>query len=148
MFDTLIAGAGKFLSGGALGVVGALGGGVLNLIKAKNKGKNEVEILRAKLALLEKGGDPQVLRNIDASYEHDKASYKDASGIDIYRGSVRPTITYYLTVVFSAVAVWAIWKVGIDPETTKWIANKSIMEGWALTGICIGYYFGSRSLKN
>jgi len=147
MFDTIVAGAGKFLSGGVVGVVGALGGGIINLIKAKQKGKKEVDILRAKLAILEKGGDPKLIQNVDASYVHDKASYKDASGIDIYRGSVRPTLAYYLTAVSSGFVAWSIWKVGIDPETTKFIANKGVIECWSLTGMCIGWYFGSRSLN-
>ena len=149
MIDTIIDGATKFLTGGTLGVVGALGSGVINLFKAKQKGQKEVEILKAKLAIAERLGSDgaRIIQSVDASYIHDKASYQDASGIDIYRGAVRPTIVYFLTFTSVGIACWAIWKVGIDYSVIKLIANTSVDKCWALTGIAVGWYFGGRDLR-
>ena len=149
MFDTVIDTASKFLSGGALGVFGALGAGVINLVKAKHKGKKEVEILKAKLAILEKGGPKAVvaIQSVDASYNHDKASY-GGGWVDNWRGSVRPSVITYLVVMSSVIAIWSFWKVGIDLETTKMVSRNSIDSCLRLTGICVGWYFGGRDLRN
>jgi len=148
MFDSILDGATKFLSGGALGVVGALSAGVINLFKAKQKGKKEVDILKAKLAIAEKCGPKaaKIIQSVDASYNHDKASYGGGWADDV-RAMVRPSVIWYLVLMTSIIAIWSFWKVGIDTETTKLIAKKSIFECLVLTGIAVGWYFGGRDLR-
>jgi len=139
---------GSVFAGGALGAVGALGNGVLNFYKQKQANAHELAVLESQLVNIKAMGSSEAalaaLKMVGESYNADKATYQDAKGIDVYRGSVRPTITYMLTIMSCTIAGYCLYKVGIEMDTIKELADFSVRMCLNTTGVVVVWWFGGR----
>ena len=126
-------------SGGVIGLLGAIGTNVVDLFKGKSRDKTNVEIVKVGG---EKAGD--IIKMMAESYDHDKASYKNAGWVDSIRGLFRPTIAMYLSIVSTIITLWALKKVGLDEAIMKDLVKIGFYTCLHLTTICITWYFGVR----
>jgi len=141
----------SLLSGGMLGIFGAIGTGVLDFFKVKQKNKQDLEIMDKQLEFAKAAGSNaallETIKLMGSSYEHDKATYQNAGYVDVVRGLVRPAITLYLVAVASVIALWAFKKVGLEQVVVSEVAKYSIYSCLELAGICIVWYFGGRETR-
>ena len=139
---------GKVLSGGALGVVGSIGSGIINMIQTKNTNAHELAVMAANLEAAKAAGLNQVtldsIKMMSSSYEADKASYQNASGIDVYRGSVRPTVCYFLVGMSTWLGFWAFSRVGAADTVIAEIAVMSMNTCLEMASMALAWYFGAR----
>jgi len=146
----LAGGIGSILSGGTLGIFGAIGTGVLDFFKTKQANKHELEMIAAQSALIEKQGNSQaaleLLKLAGASYENDKATYQGAGMVDTIRGLVRPTLTAFLVAVAAIIALWAFKRVSLDSVTVDEIAKFSVEICLNLASMAVTWWFGSRGI--
>jgi len=142
--DIAINGVKSVLSGGALGVVGAIGSGIIDLFQGKEKTKelaSKVEIVKA---APDKAID--ILKALNYSYDNDKATYKKAGFVDTVRGLVRPFIIGVLLVSSMAITIDSFLKVGLAQDVMKDIAIYGFYMCLNLTSTCVTWYFGGREL--
>jgi hypothetical protein len=149
--DTVLKFGSSVFSGASLGVLGAIGSGVVTMLQEKQRNKHELEMAAANLEAAKAAGQNLVtlegLKVLSGSYEHDKAAYKDAGFIDILRGSVRPVITYFLVGMVTFLGFWAFRRMGLaDPVVTE-IAVMCVRMCIELASICVVWWFGGRYFK-
>lgn len=151
LISTLTDGVSSLLTGGTLGILGAIGTGVLDIFKTKEKNKHDLAMITANIELAKASGNNlaviEAIKLAGSSYEHDKAAYVNAGFVDIIRGLVRPILTTYLVVISSILAIWAFRKVGVEPVVVAEISKYSVSTCLELTSICIVWYFGSREIR-
>jgi len=139
------------LSGGTLGVLGAVGSGVLDFFKTKEKNKQELAIITAQKELALANKDSAVLLETiklsAASYDNDKATYgKDVGWLDSYRGSLRPNVCYFLLAASTYLTIWAFMRVGVDNAIIAEAAKFGIYTCMDLTALAVSWYFGARQI--
>lgn len=144
-------GLASILSGGTLGVFGAIGSGILDYFKTKAQYKHQLDVISAQkeLALVNANSQAvlETLKLVSASYEHDKATYsKDIGFVDWYRGTLRPTVTYLLLAISIFLAIWAFKMVGLETDVVKEIAKYAVYTCLDLTALCVSWYFGARQI--
>lgn len=177
MFEELLGIGASAASGGALGVIGVGLQSIFKWLDHKNERAYELEqrrldiqelketkaleiqetearlrgeaaIASIELAKTETEADAAALQ---ASYEHDKASY-GGGFVDQVRGLMRPIITGYYAVleaIVLGVLIWAAFSIGIKPTATEvWslviiIVNSVVF----LAGLSVAWWFGSRPLR-
>lgn len=145
-------GLGSILSGGALGVFGAIGSGYLEYKKTQEANKHQLAVISAQKDLaLAQGQNTVLLETIKlmgASYENDKEAYTSTKlfSVDGYRGTLRPNITYLLVGLAIFLAVWAFRRVGLEVEVVKEIARYAVYTCLDLSALCVSWYFGSRQI--
>ncbi len=90
----------------------------------------------AALALVEESASEEsAFRKFVVDYEG--AGDKVSPGLQLYRGSVRPTVTYGLILLFA----WGfVHPADISPERMSML--------WQLNLISLGFWFGERALSN
>ena len=142
----------SIFSGGALGVLGAVGSGVLDFFKTKEANKQELAVLAAQKDLAVTAATSatllETIKLTAASYEQDKAAYVgDIGWVDQMRGALRPLVTVYLVAMSSGLAYWSFKKVGIETAVVAEIAKYSVYTCLDLTSMCISWYFGSRQME-
>jgi len=121
-------------------VAGVLAGGVFDLLKGwlerkypdpKERAKEELELQQ----YLSTKDQAELQQFYDFVVKYEGEGDKVAPELQIYRGSVRPTVTYALVIAF----VWGI------------------MDGWSeayidllyrLNLISMGFWYGERAMKN
>ena len=140
-----------FLSGGALGVFGAIGSGVLDFFKTKEANKQELAVLAARQQIAATEATSQAgleaLKLIGASYAQDAAAYTgELSWVDMLRGSLRPIVTYFLLAVSTCLAFWAFQRVVLEIGVVTEIAKYAVFTCLDLTSMCISWYFGARQI--
>jgi hypothetical protein len=143
--------AASILSGGTLGVLGAIGSGVLDFFKTKEKNKQELAIITAQkeLALVNKDSLTllETIKLSAASYENDKAHYSgNLSKTDMLRGTLRPIVTYALLIVSTVLCMWAFKRVSLEQAVVTEIAKYSVYTCLDLTALCVSWYFGARQI--
>lgn len=150
ILSTIAGGLASILSGGTLGVIGAIGNGVLDIMKTKEKNKQELALVTAQkeLALANANSATllETLKLAAASYENDKASYQGAGFVDTVRGLLRPLVTLYLVGIATYLAVWAFGKIGLDPNMAGEITKYCVYTCMDLTALCVSWYFGARQI--
>lgn len=148
ILNTIISGAGHILSGGALGAIGAIANGYLDLQKTKENNKQELAVMAANLEAAKAAGANlatiESIKLAGSSYEADKASYANASAIDIYRGSVRPTVCYFLVLMSTFIGFWAYSRVGISDPVIASIAVYSMQTCLEMASMSVSWFFGTR----
>lgn len=147
----------SLFSGSLLGIFGSVGAGILDYLRQKQANKHELDIFAAKKELAQIAATSAVqlenLAVLKGSYETDKATFwqKDAPVgiliIEMARGLTRPVLTLYLTIIASYIAVSSLREVEMTPEVLRRVAEYSIYSALELTGIALGYWFGSRGLQ-
>ena|SRR3990167_3068956 len=159
-------GLGSLLSGSVLGIFGAVGTGVLDFFKEKQRNKHELEMLSAQRDLIEAQGKNAVTlenaKNFGASHESDKATYANQEAmtgwtglvfnflmaiVDFLRGFTRPGLTWYFTILSTLLAIYALETVGVDAELLKRVAEYAVAAALELTGVCVTWWFGQRSIE-
>lgn len=143
-------GVASLLSGGALGVFGAVGSGVLDYFKTKERNKQELAVISAQKDLILAQADSatllETIKMMGASYENDKATYVGAGFVDTVRGLLRPAVTVYLVAITTGLAVWAFRRVGLEQAVVAEIAKFAVYTCLDLTGLCVAWYFGARQI--
>lgn len=147
----LTGGLTSILSGGTLGVIGAIGAGVLDLMKTKEANKQELAKMAAQKELIVAAGSSaaaiESIKLAGASYEQDKAAYSGEVGfVDMVRGLLRPIVTVYLLAVSTYLALWSFGKVGLDLAIVGEICKYTIYTCLDLTSLCVSWYFGARQI--
>ena len=142
---------GSIVSGGALGVFGAVGSGVLDYFKTKERNKQELAVIAAQKELaLANANSTAVLEGLKilgSSYDHDKATYgKDTGVVDLLRGTLRPIVTYLLLGISIYLAIWASRQVTLEMDIIKEIAKYAVYTCLDLAALCISWYFGARQI--
>lgn len=157
---------GSLLSGSFLGIFGAVGTGVLDFLKEKQRNKHELDMLIAQRDLVKAQGENAVslenAKNFSASHESDKAAYSNpaaASGflgvvfnalmilVDFLRGFTRPGLTWYFVILSTVACVYAIETVGITEELLTKIVESCVAACIELMSLCVTWWFGARSIK-
>lgn len=152
ILTTVINGATSIFSGGALGVVGALGSGIVDMLKTKEANKQQLAVIAAQrdLALAEGVSEAklEMIKLIGGSYENDKATYVGTKlfSVDGYRGTFRPNACYLLLGLSIWLTIRAISKVGITDETLNEVAQFAVFTCLNLTATCVSWWFGSRQM--
>lgn len=150
ILDSLLGGVGSILSGGALGVVGAVGSGVLDYFKTKEANKQELAVLAAQKDLaITTANSATLLESIKlmgASYEHDKAAYVGAGWQDSVRAMIRPILVVTLTGISIYLAFTSLAEEGLDPTVISDIAKYSAYTVLNLCSLTISWYFGARQI--
>lgn len=155
ILSAILGGASHFLGGGVLGIVGSLGGEVINYFKKKKEIEQQVAVINAQkeLALAKANGDLLLettkMQNAatTASYEHDtKAFGKDISWLDTYRGSLRPNMCYLMFFTAAGITVYSITKVGLDTAVMSECAKYGVYTCMDLATMIITWYFGNRQM--
>jgi hypothetical protein len=143
--------AGSIFSGGALGVVGAIGSGVLDFFKTKEANKQELAVLAAQKDLaITAANSATVLETIklmSASYDNDKATYIGAGWQDSIRAMIRPVLVTVLTVTSIYLTWSAVGKVGMDSAVMSEIAKYGVYTCLDLCSMAVSWYFGSRQME-
>lgn len=146
----LLKGLGGIASGGALGVVGAFGTGIVDYFATKEKNKHALAVLDKQVALANAEGVNAVAiekaKALGASYENDKAAY-GGGWVDMLRGLQRPGITDWLLVVATAITIYALRQVPLTAEVWAEIAKFGVYTCLDLTAMCVSWWFGSRQLE-
>lgn len=143
---------GGIVSGGTLGVGGAIGSAVLDFFKTKENNKHQLAVLTAQkdLALANANSATllETIKMMGASYEHDKAAYTGPlSFVDLLRGTLRPIVTYLLLGVSVFLTWWAFERVGVGDEVIREVAKYGIYTCLDLTALCVSWYFGARQIE-
>lgn len=147
----LSGGLANIFSGGALGVIGAIGSGYLDLQKTKESNKQELAIMEAnrQFAITQAGSAValEAEKRVAASYQQDTAAYTgELSWVDALRGSLRPIVTYLLLGVSIYLALWAFARVSLDQVVISEIAKFSVFTCLDLATMCVAWYFGARQI--
>ena len=144
LFAVLTSGAGGGLLGGIFGIFKQSQERKERVEMARiNLERDDLEYQNAKqerehaLLILEKGGEIEVEKvkteaeaEVEVAHQSALSSAQDAlkslkttSGMDNYRGSVRPTLAYWGALLFTIMLCWAFLKFGdtIDKDTGKQI---------------------------
>ena len=144
LFAVLTSGAGGGLLGGIFGIFKQSQERKERVEMARiNLERDDLEYQNARqerehaLLILEKGGEIEIEKvkteaeaEIEVAHQSALSSAQDAiknlkttSGMDNYRGGVRPTLAYWGALLFTIMLCWAFWKFGdtIDPDTGKQI---------------------------
>ena len=169
LFTVLTSGAGGGLLGGIFGIFKQSQERKERVEMARiNLERDDLEYQNAKqerehaLLILEKGGEIEVEKvkteseaEIEVAHQSALSSAQDAlknlkttSGMDNYRGSVRPTLAYWGAILFTVMLCWAFWKFGgtIDKD-----AGKQILIGmfstltFIITSIITFFYVARRN---
>lgn len=139
------------LSGGLLGVVGAIGTGVLDFFKTKEANKQELAVLAAQLGNIQAAGSSQAalesLKLVSASYDQDKATYIGAGWQDSVRAMIRPVLLAILVITSVYLAIWSTGKVSLEVAVISEIAKYSVFTCLDLTAMGISWYFGARGME-
>ena len=148
---SLLGTVGGILSGGALGVVGAVGSGVLDLLKTKEANKQELLVLAAQGENIRAAGSSEAalesLKLVAASYDQDKATYAGAGWQDSVRAMIRPVLVAVLTGMSLYLAYTSLAEEGLDPSVVSDIAKYSVFTCLDLTSMAVSWYFGSREIE-
>lgn len=148
ILETILKGAGSVFSGAGLGVVGAIGSGVVTILQRKQQNAHDLAVMGAQLeAAKAAGNNLAVLEGIklqSSSYDHDKATYENAGVIDMLRGSVRPVITYFLVIMVTFLGFWAFKRIGLSDPVISEIAVMCVRMCIELASICVVWWFGGR----
>lgn len=148
----LTGGLASILSGGALGVLGAVGNGVLDYFKTKEKNKHELAVISAQkeLALVNKDSAIilETIKLSAASYENDKEAYVNTKlfSVDGYRGTLRPNVCYFLLITATYLTWWCVKKTGLNPEVMAEIAIYGTYTCMNLAATTVSWYFGTRQM--
>jgi len=144
-------GLSSLLSGGTLGIFGAIGTGILNYHRTKQKNAHALAVMAAQKEQIVAAGQSQAvieqLKMAAASYDHDKATYADAGTVDAVRGLTRPILTAYMVLWTTVIASVALYQVGLEKEFMKQIAEFAVKINMNLTGICVVWWFGGREQR-
>lgn len=139
------------LSGGSLGVLGAVGSGVLDYFKTKEANKQELAVLAAQkdLAITAASSATMLesMKLLAASYDHDKAAYIGAGWQDSIRAMVRPVLLTILVGVSVYLALWATSLTNLETAVISEIARYACFTCLDLTAMGISWYFGSRQME-
>lgn len=139
------------LSGGSLGVLGAIGSGVLDFFKTKEANKQELAVLAAQKDLaITAASSATVLESIKlmaASYEQDKATYIGAGWQDSVRAMIRPILLAILVITSVYLAVSSYDRVASDVAVLSEIARYAVFTCLDLTAMGVSWYFGSRQME-
>lgn len=151
ILGSILGGVGSILSGGALGVVGAVGSGVLDYFKTKEANKQELAVLAAQKDLAITAANSQTMlesiKLMGASYEQDKAAYVGAGWQDSIRAMIRPVLVVTLTGISIYLAFTSLAEEGLDPTVISEIAKYSVYTCLDLTSMAVSWYFGSRQME-
>lgn len=152
MIGGMIGGAvASVLSGGSLGVLGAIGSGVLDFFKTKEANKQELLVLAAQKDLaITAASSLTVLESIKlmaASYDQDKAAYIGAGWQDSIRAMIRPVLLFVLVCVSVYMAIWSTSKISLEMVVISEIAKYSVFTCLDLTAMGVSWYFGSRQME-
>lgn len=138
---------GSILSGGALGVLGAVGSGVLDYFKTKEANKQELLVLAAQKDLAVTTANSATLLENGASYANDAAAYVGAGWQDSVRAMIRPVLVVMLTGISIYLAFTSLAEEGLAPDTISEIARYSVFTCLDLTSMSVSWYFGSRQME-
>jgi len=148
----LLKGLGSVVSGGSLGVIGAIGAGIVDIYKTKETNKQALAVLAAQKELAITNGASatglEMLKLIGGSYENDKAAYQDVKvfSVDWFRGTFRPFICW----VLFGLSCWIVWtaltKVPLPEAFWGEIGIFSVMLCLNLMATCVSWWFGSRQM--
>jgi hypothetical protein len=144
-------GLASVLSGGTLGVIGAVGSGVLDFFKTKEANKQERAVLAAQkdLAITTANSATllETIKLMSASYDQDKAAYIGAGWQDSVRAMIRPMLIGILTMTSVYLALWSVARVQLETAVISEIAKYSVFTCLDLTAMGISWYFGSRQME-
>ncbi len=139
------------LSGGSLGVLGAIGSGVLDFFKTKEANKQELAVLAAQKDLAVTAASSatmlESMKLLGTSYEQDKAAYAGAGWADNIRAMIRPVLLAILVLTSVYLAIWSTGKVSLETAVISEIAKYSVFTCLDLTAMGISWYFGSRQME-
>lgn len=171
LFSVLTSGAGGGIIGGIFGLFKQgqerkerVEMARLELERDEMEYKNASEERKHALIMLEKGAEMEAMKIETEAEAHIEVanqkslgkaqdvfkSLKTTSGMDNYRASVRPTLSYWIAILFTIMIGWAFWKFNatIDDET-----GKTILIGmfstltFTLTSV-VSFYYVSRRNNN
>ena len=156
----------SLLSGSALGLLGSVGTGILDYFKQKEQNKHALAMMGAQRALIEAQGSSALAienaKNFGASHESDKSTYANQQAmtgwmgllfnflmaiVDFLRGFTRPGMTWFFILSSTLVCLWAFERVGVDTVFLKRVLEISIAALIELTGICVTWWMGARSIQ-
>lgn len=151
ILGSLLGAAGSILSGGALGVVGAIGSGVLDFLKTKEANKQELAVLAAQKDLAVTTANSttllETIKLMSASYDQDKASYIGAGWQDSVRAMIRPILIAVLVITSIYLAIWSTAKVALEVAVISEISKYAVFTCLDLTAMGVSWYFGSRQME-
>lgn len=146
------------LLGSALGFIGGFIPEILKYFKSKQDNKHELDILKLQMQAQAQLHTERLEEiNAEADISESKALYESAriekSGVkwadailNLYNGSVRPTITYLFTGLYCTVKLAQVWSMvhgsGVSfLDAVKYTYTEVDMSCLML---CLSYYFGQR----
>jgi hypothetical protein len=151
ILDSVLGAAKGILSGGALGVLGAVGSGALDYFKTKESNKQELLVMAAQreaaITAASSATAMEGLKLIAASYEQDKATYIGAGWQDSVRAMIRPVLLAILLITSVFLAIWSTMKIKLEIAIISEIAKYSVYTCLDLTAMGISWYFGSRQME-
>lgn len=156
----------SLLSGSVFGLLGSVGGGILDYLKTKEQNKHQLAMLNAQKDLINAQGANAVAlehaKSFAISNESDQATYfkgslpTGAAGVllsflmvivDFLRGFTRPGITWYLIAAATFVAVDCMHQTEFTQEFISKTAYASIALLLDLVALCVGFWFGGKTIK-
>ena len=146
----------SLFSGGLLGFLGSVGTGVMNIYSQMQRNKHDIamEVAKRETMMATQSGQLSIetIKAFSASYDADKATYwKDGSPwwmacIEFARGFTRPGACWHYIIASDLIAIYALWRTDLSDAAWGEISKASVYAAMQLTGICVGWYFGSRSV--
>jgi len=145
---------GNVSTGGALGIVGSLGSGILNYFQTKQEHGFKIEEMKlgASLEQVKTAGELAVARESNAGQAFTASQNADASiagassWVSNLRGATRPLLTWVFTFASFAIVAATVfipdWLVEAPPLLTVGIGMVLDM-----TGMMISWWFGSRQIE-
>lgn len=145
---------GNISTGGALGIIGALGSGVLNYFQTKQEHGFKIEEMKlgSSLKQVETAGQLAIAREDNAGKAFTASQTADASisgtspWVANLRGATRPLLTWVFTfasfAIVAATLFFPQWLVSAPPMLTVGIGMVLDM-----TGMMISWWFGSRQIE-
>jgi len=152
ILTSVIGGVAAVASGGTLGVIGAIGAGVVDIFRTRESNKQQLAVIAAQTELAKANSESatmlESLKLISGSYENDKETYVNTKlfSVDGYRGTFRPNACYLLLGLSMWLTYYAITKVGLSAETLNEVAIFAVYTCLNLTATCVSWWFGSRQM--